>query len=135
MELKDELKKLDSLKMTDEIEFEKQLAYIVETFTSTNDKEAIDDFLKKMLSASKEKIDTFIEQANVKLQLEKVSEIVSMAYISKKYFDKSRNWIYQKINGSIVNGKSAKFSKEEINTLNFALKDIGKSIGSTVIYI
>jgi len=43
--------------------------------------------------------------------------------------------LYQKINGCSVNGKPAKFTPEEISTLNFALQDISKDIGSTVIKI
>jgi hypothetical protein len=37
------------------------------------------------------------------------------------------------VNGSIVNGKPAKFTPAEIDTLNYALQDISKKIGSTVI--
>ena len=91
--------------------------------------------VEKELKESGEKIDAFIEDATIKLQLGKVSQIISLSYIAQKYFHKTRNWLYQKINGCTVNGKPAKFTPEEIATLNFALQDISKEIGSTVIKI
>ena len=132
-ELKKELKELNRLKQIDEIQFENKLAYISDTFTTEDNKKYILEYLQNMLTESAETIDAFIEQANVKLQLENISEMVSLSYIAQKYFNKSRNWIYQKINGNIVNGKPSKFTEDEVNTLNFALQDIGKSISSTVI--
>jgi predicted DNA-binding protein len=50
---------------------------------------------------------------------------VSMAYIAKTYFGRTRGWLYQRINGSIVNGKPAKFNDEERKTLEHAFQDIG----------
>jgi hypothetical protein len=134
MELEKELEKLNNLKTVDSEKFEKQYCLIKQTFNSPEDVALIDKYLSNMLSQSEQKIDSFIEES-VKIQLETVSKIVSLSYISNKYFNKTRTWLYQKINGSNVNGKPAKFTKEEISTLNFALQDIGKKIGSTVIYI
>ena len=98
-------------------------------------KDAIINMVEKELKESGERIDAFIQEANMKLQLGKVSQIISLSYIAQKYFHKTRNWLYQKINGSSVNGKPAKFTPEEISTLNFALQDISREIGSTVIQI
>lgn len=66
----------------------------------------------------------------LKEKLSEVSEIVSMSYIAKKYFNKSRYWLHQRINGNLVNGKQATFTEEERNTLNNAFKDLGQKIGS-----
>ena len=87
-----------------------------------------------MLSESEERIDSFIEES-VKMQLAKISQIISLSYISQRYFCKTRNWLYQKVNGCLINGKPAKFTPEEVSTLNFALQDISKEIGSTVIKV
>ena len=134
MELKNELKKLNELKSVDSEKFESQYLLIKEKFTSQEDIQLIDNYISNMLSESEERIDSFIEES-VKMQLEKVSQIVSLSYIATRYFSKTRNWLYQKINGCSVNGKPAKFTPEEISTLNFALQDISKDIGSTVIKI
>ena len=60
------------------------------------------------------------EELALKSQLEEVLPILSVSFIAKNYFNKSRQWFYQKLNGNIVNGKPAKFTKEEIKTLNSA---------------
>jgi len=134
MELKNELEKLNELKCADSEKFESQYLSIKEKFTSPEELQLIDNYIINMLSESEKRIDSFIEES-VKMQLEKVSRIISLSYIAQKYFHKTRNWLYQKINGCSVNGKSAKFTPEEISTLNFALQDISKEIGSTVIKI
>ena len=128
------LKKLNKLKSVDSEKFESQYLSIKEKFTSQEDIQLIDNYISNMLSESEERIDSFIEES-VKIQLEKVSQIVSLSYIATRYFSKTRNWLYQKINGCSINGKPAKFTPEEISTLNFALQDISKDIGSTVIKI
>lgn len=63
-------------------------------------------------------------------QLKDIMPVVSMAYIAKTYFNKTRQWLYQRINGALVNGKPARFTPEEIETLNNALKDIGRRLSS-----
>lgn len=63
-------------------------------------------------------------------QLKDVIPVVSLAYIAKTYFNKTRQWLYQRINGTLVNGKPARFTAEEIETLNNALKDIGNRLSS-----
>jgi len=134
MELKKELEKLNELKSIDSDKFESQYLSISERFTSPQEIQLISVYLDNMISESEERIDSFIEES-VKMQLEKVSHIISLSYIAQRYFNKTRNWLYQKINGCMVNGKTAKFTPEEISTLNFALQDISKDIASTVIKI
>ena len=70
------------------------------------------------------------KELTVKEQLKDISEVVSLSYIAKKYFGKSRAWLYQRINGNVVRGQVYKLSPEEIDTLNFALHDISNKIGS-----
>lgn len=70
------------------------------------------------------------EELVLRDKLESVLPIVSVSYIAKNYFNKSRYWLYQRINGNIVNGKKAKFTPSEIVLLETAFKDISKKIGS-----
>lgn len=133
MNLQKELNKIRPFIGKDNEAFEKQLNFLFENFTSEEDQKAITNFITKGLEESGEKVDEFIEEAKVKVQLMEVSNIISLSYIAQHYFHKTRNWLYQKINGSTVNGKTAHFTQEEIATLNYALKDISKKIGSTVI--
>ncbi|MCU6769800.1 DUF5053 domain-containing protein [Barnesiella propionica] len=132
MNLQAELEKLNQYYFdTDQEKFQKQYLYVCEKYP--NDKEQIDNYLAKIIDNSIERVDDFIEATKVKMQLMEVTEIVSLSYIAKNYFHKTRTWLYQKINGNKVNGKEASFTKEEINTLNYAIQDISKKLGSTVI--
>lgn len=75
-------------------------------------------------------IDVIKEKVNLQEQLKEVSEIISLSYIAKKYFNKTRSWLYQKINENIIHGKRCKFTDEELKTLQFALDEIKEKIGS-----
>jgi len=117
--------------------FKKQADYIHEHFTSEADGRIIDNFIASELKKFSEKTENLILEAKswlVRDQLKEVSEIVSMSYIAKMYFNKNRTWLYQKINGNLKNGKQAKFTDSEIKTFNFALKDISSKIGSIAIH-
>ena len=72
-----------------------------------------------------------IDQILVRQQIEEILPMTSLAYIANTYFNKSRQWLYQRINGNIVNGKQASFTKEEIDILNHALNDIGNRLINT----
>ena len=63
-------------------------------------------------------------------QMQEVADIISLSYLAKRYFNKSRSWLYQRMNGNIVNGKPARFTSDELATLNRALKDISEKLGS-----
>jgi hypothetical protein len=66
----------------------------------------------------------------IKEQMIEISDIISMSYIAKNYFNKTKGWLSQRVNGHEVNGKPVKFVPEELDTLNFALQDIAAKIGA-----
>ncbi|WP_418443070.1 DUF5053 domain-containing protein [Alistipes shahii] len=68
------------------------------------------------------------KEAIIKDQIKDILPVISLSYIAKEYFGKTKEWLYQRVNGNIVNGKPAKFTDEEKQTLNFALKDIAKKL-------
>lgn len=72
---------------------------------------------------------------NVKEKLIEIQDIISLSYIAKRYFGKDKSWIYQRINGTCVNGKPAAFTNEELDILSNALKDIGTKISDTSLLI
>lgn len=85
-------------------------------------------------SMATEQLQENIEEINaviVRRQLENILPFMSLAYIAKRYFGKSRQWLYQRINGSSVNGKTAGFTPEEIEILNDAFQDMGKMLMET----
>lgn len=89
MILKDELQALMPLLGTDSPEFYDRMNDIAARYTSDEDKKAISDFVSERLQEVDKKIDS-IEENAIKLQLQEVAEIVSLSYLAKKYFNKSR---------------------------------------------
>lgn len=53
-----------------------------------------------------------------------------MSYIAKNYFNKTKSWLSQRINGNDVNGRPARFTPEEIDTLNKAFSDLSQKLGA-----
>lgn len=99
-------------------------------YTSPEDKKIIADYLINELSEINLDISAINKEVTLKEQLKDISEVVSLSYIAKRYFGKSRSWLYQRINGNKIRGKIYTLSPEEIDTLNTALKDISNKINS-----
>lgn len=58
---------------------------------------------------------------------------ISFAYIAKHYFGKSQSWLTQRLNGSTVNGKTARFNKTELIQFQNAIHDLGRKLSSIVL--
>ena len=71
-----------------------------------------------------------VEDLTIAEKMGEVTKMISMAYIAKTYFGKSRSWLAHKINGNIVNGKAATFTEEERGTFKHALVDMSQKLGS-----
>ena len=67
----------------------------------------------------------------IKEKLKDILGIISASYIAKNYFNKTTAWFYQRLNNNIVNGKQARFSKEEVEVLRHALEDISCKINNS----
>jgi len=91
--------------------------------------EDIDQFADAMIKSAKETVDRATELV-LKQRMKDVIPAISLVYIAKTYFNKSDTWLYQRINGNVVNGKPACFTNQEIEKLKFALSDISKKLGS-----
>lgn len=126
----DDLKKSRTLQGE---ELDNFLYQIRDKYTSEEDKKVITDFMMNEADLILAEMDRISNEITIRQQLKEVSEILSLSYIAKKYFNKTRTWLYQRINGNIVHGKAAKFTDEELETLRFALKDISNRIGSLTI--
>lgn len=63
--------------------------------------------------------------------LDDIYDTVSWSYIAKKYFNKSRSWLCQRLNGIRVGKKEAQFTEAEKKILISALQDISKDIQNT----
>ena len=110
--------------------FETLFAEIASKYTSEEDKIIIKQFVQDGINECANDIKEVKEKIELKEQLKEVAEIVSLSYIAKKYFNKSRTWLYQRINGNLVHNKPAQFTNNELDILKFAIKDISNKLGS-----
>jgi hypothetical protein len=69
-----------------------------------------------------------IREIKMKTKLGEVPEMVSLNYVAKRYFNKSRSWLHQRLNGYNVNGKPAAFTSDEQEILVRALQDMAEKI-------
>lgn len=85
-----------------------------------------------LLSTGDKMIEEY-ETEKVRKKLGELPEAISLSYIAKNYFGKSRSWLLQRINGNKVNGKEAHFSSGEIRQLQNALHDLGQKLSSVAL--
>lgn len=83
--------------------------------------------MNEALDGSRQELEEF-KARRLKEKLGKTPKAVSLSYIAKTYFGKSKEWLYQRINGNTVNGKSAHFTNEETKKLENALHDLGMQL-------
>ena len=112
--LKDELKELQILLNNptpeNEMLYQKKFIEIKNKFSSKEDANIIADFILNGYKQIDEGLKEIEKEISIRQQLEEVKEVISLSYIAKKYFGKSRQWLNNRINGCIVNGKPCKFS-------------------------
>lgn len=70
------------------------------------------------------------QNQSVKQKMSDILLDISLAKISMKYFEKSRSWLYHKLDGVDGNGKPTDFSVQEKEQLRNALKDLSKRIST-----
>ncbi|MDE5785368.1 MAG: DUF5053 domain-containing protein [Duncaniella sp.] len=65
---------------------------------------------------------------DVKEILGEAAEALNLSYIAKRYFNKDRTWLYQRLNHAIVNGKPAAFTEAELKRLSDSLNELSNNI-------
>lgn len=116
-----ELKKLYRNAKTDEdfVRIDSQM----DALFSENKEEASRALLDDLKQTVKE-----AEEDSVRSRISNILPAISVSYIAKNYFHKSPAWFNQRLNGNIVNGKKAKFSEDELETLSIALREISDQL-------
>lgn len=92
----------------------------------SEDEQAFTEALEGLIKTTAEDV----QEMRMAERLGEITDMVSMAYIAKTYFKKSRSWLAHKLNGNVVNGKPSQFSDEELKTLRFALNDMSNKLSS-----
>lgn len=108
--------------------FQEERARKVESM-SDNERHTFTDATKKGLSAIKGDL----QDMKLALELGDVANAISLSYIAKAYFGKSKTWLYQRLNGNKVNGKPAQFTEEERIRFAEALRDLSRRINETAL--
>ena len=70
------------------------------------------------------------ETEMLRKRVEGLAEALSLKYIAKRYFDKSSAWLYQRLNGNVVNGRKMFFSMKEIAQFKAALNDLSMRLSA-----
>lgn len=116
---------------------DKTIAEMQKTFGECNSSEELNTIAEFVLGEYQElnkKTDELLSAVTLQEQLSSYKEILPMSYIAKNYFGKSAAWLQQRINGYTVRGKVYTLKPSEIDTLNFAIHDIGKRLGSLSVH-
>lgn len=113
-----------------EEEYQNRFLSIQERYTAPEDVEAINDFMMSLYKVMDEKIEEVDRLLTIQEQLKPYKEILPISYIARTYFGKSAAWLQQRLYGYKVRGKVYSLSEKDINTLNLAIQDISKKIGS-----
>jgi len=131
MNLADKLNELNAVIINSDLDnFQRITDELYQNTSNDKEKNMITKFIENSLANNFETMNDEFNLLKTKAKLLEIEDIISYSYIAKNYFNKSSEWLYQRIRGYSINGKTAKFSKEELNILNFALQDISKKIGS-----
>lgn len=110
--------------------FDEHISRMKGVYTASDEKEILTRFVLEMTDVCEVELQDIGNEVSLLEQLKQVSSIVSLSYIAKRYFGKSKSWFSQRMNGHLVNGREAGFTADEIRTLNMAIQDISKTLGS-----
>lgn len=113
---------------------QKRFKEYLQSLSSADRKAFVAEFRKEAKESVEEarKLTEIVER---KQKLEKVLDFTSMSYIARQYFGKSRQWMYQRVNGNVINGKPADFTSDELRVLSTALSELGDMLKQTSVAI
>jgi len=108
------------------LEFQEERAKRLEKLSTIE----LTTYINNSLNGLNATIDT-AEEFIMATKISDISDAISLSYIAKNYFGKSRSWLYQRLNGNTVNGKQAQFNPEEKKQFVKALNDLSIRLKET----
>lgn len=87
--------------------------------------------IEKILKVVDEDLEA-LKAEKIRSAMGELGNAISFAYIAKHYFGKSQSWLTQRLNGSKVNGKTARFNKSELIQFQNAIHDLGRKLSAIV---
>lgn len=127
-DMQDDFEKFKRMSPEERTVFQEERSQQVEAM-SGNDRAAFIENTHKGLRAIKDEL----QDVKLSLELGDVANAISLSYIAKAYFGRSKNWLYQRLNGNKVNGKPAQFTEEERKRFAEALLDLSRRINETAL--
>ena len=107
------------------------LQKITEQATAEGKIDEMSEAIDTLMNDARERLDGVersIAACTMHERLGSLTEAINLAYIARRYFGKSRQWLYQRLKGQIVNGKPAAFTADEEAAFKAALAEIGSQI-------
>lgn len=123
-----DFEKFKSMSPEERTAFQEERAQQVEAM-SEEERIAFIENTRKGLGTIKDEL----QDVKLALELGDVANAISLSYIAKAYFGKSKTWLYQRLNGNKVNGKPAQFTEEERKRFAEALRDLSRRIDETAL--
>ena len=108
------------------LEFQEERAKRLEKLSTIE----LTTYINNSLNGLNATIDT-AEEFIMATKISDISDAISLSYIAKNYFGKSRSWLYQRLNGNTVNGKQAQFNPEEKKQFVKAFNDLSIRLKET----
>ena len=102
------------------VEFDKLFNEVRELATTSEERREAGLYLREQMRMRRKRPDV-----DIKKIVREAQDVVSLSYIAKQYFNKDRSWLYQRINGTLVNGKPAAYTEQELTILANSFKNIG----------
>lgn len=96
------------------------------------------EFAESLSNRAQETIDlsqALIDEHDFKQALKDIVPALTWSYIAEEYFNKSRSWFSQRMNGYHVNNKAAAFTDEEIDLLSDSLLDLSERIKKSALLL
>lgn len=123
--------------ISDETEKKKIEETIKEEFykLDESEKEEVRRIFLSSLDETLENTGRALDIIDLKIEMLNLSKYLKFPNIAKDYFGKSKQWLYQRIQGYKINGKTAEFSASDKEKLKKALIDISEEIKKTALRI
>jgi hypothetical protein len=124
-------------RITDNIQDPQTKKYFENVVNETPQTEQIstEQFLEGVnnIADNMEKVAAMAREDTARKLMGDIPEAISLSYIAKTYFGKSRGWLMQKVNGNTVNGRKAAFTPSESRQMREALQDLSQKLSQAAL--
>ncbi|MCK0203551.1 DUF5053 domain-containing protein [Ornithobacterium rhinotracheale] len=131
--MRDKINKLKEMMTENNPEAMDYLEQIVDECTDEQELKELGFLASELLQECKQELadlENEVAESSIREEMGDLADVINFAYIARVYFNKSKYWLYQRLNGYKVNGKRAEFTPEERETFNFALNDVKNKLAN-----